>query len=126
MFCYDFKCFSDVFQTYVVSVVSEYFKSKSGVASPSSRSDTSARYLLLLLRRLLPLFSILVTFGMVQVSRGRAKRREKKGLQALANSYLEPFPASVSSVHLALGLGAAPGDRLLLRCNPALITNLGR
>jgi hypothetical protein len=45
--------------------------------------------------------------------------------ETVANSYLEPFPASVSFVRLALGPGAAPGDRLLLRCVPALITNLG-
>jgi hypothetical protein len=42
-----FKCFI-CFRTYVTSVESRYFKSRSGVASPSSPSAVLPRYLLLL------------------------------------------------------------------------------
>jgi hypothetical protein len=94
----DFKCFSGVFvsvsdtcfkcfiylQTYVASVASECFNSRSGVASPSSPSAASPRCLLLLSApaghpSLLPLFSMLVTFGVAWAPYGRVKRREKRG-----------------------------------------------
>jgi len=82
-FCNDFKCFLGIsdacfkcfiyLHMYVVTVASEYFKSRSGVASPSSPSAASPRCLRsstsrrrLGIRRLLPLFSMPVTFGMAR------------------------------------------------------------
>jgi hypothetical protein len=48
-FCKDFKCFSGVFLSVSdVSFAYECFKSRSGVASPSSASVALPRYLLLL------------------------------------------------------------------------------
>jgi len=75
-----FRCFRCMFQVFhlpshvcFVTVTSEYFKSRSGVASPSSPSAASPRCLRsstsrrrLGIRRLLPLFSMPVTFGMAR------------------------------------------------------------
>jgi hypothetical protein len=67
-------------QTYVTGVTYGCFKSKSGVASPSSLSTTIPRCLLLLpapagIRRPLPLFSMLVMSRDSADLRGHAKRR---------------------------------------------------
>jgi hypothetical protein len=77
-----FKCFI-CFQTYVVSIASKYFKSRSDVTSHSLPSAASSRCLLLLLpvpavdiRHPLPLFSMLVT--LVQAPCGRVKRHRKR------------------------------------------------
>ena len=89
-FCNGFNCFSCVFasfsdacfkyfiwlQTYVASVACKCFKSRSSVASPSSSSAASPRCLLL--RRLLPLLSMLVRFVAARASCGHAKLREKR------------------------------------------------
>jgi hypothetical protein len=74
-----FKCFICL-QIYAVSVASKYFKSRSVVATPSSHSVVSPRYLLPVPAGHLPplpLFSMLMMFRAVRALRGRAKQHGK-------------------------------------------------
>ena len=97
MFCNGFKCLSGVLAnvldacfkcliylpTHIANVVSECFKSGSGVVSLSSPS-TSSPWCLLLLPTLVghppppPLFSILVTFRVARAPRRCVKRHWKR------------------------------------------------
>jgi hypothetical protein len=77
-----FKCFIRP-QAYVLTVASEYFKSRSDVLDfpprfllPRLGVSSSSRHRLGI-RRPLPHFSILVTFGAALAPCGRVKRREK-------------------------------------------------
>jgi len=102
-----FRCFRCMFQVFhlpshvcFVTVTSEYFKSRSGVASPSSPSAASPRCLRsstsrrrLGIRRLLPLFSMPVTFRMAREMTVGA------GIRALAGPILMHYLFRTTCLH---------------------------